>query len=156
MGKSTVRSVLVAALLLFLVAVGSHFLESAQAYQVVVDFMTEVLPVSHQLIERNIQEVLEMRGTIQIVGLVGLLWSGMGIFLSLEHNINRAWPEAQERNFLMQRLVALVMVGVLAGLLSLAMVSSSPAEMAKLPSPIMPTTFRSGLAKWAPTTAGRE
>lgn len=116
-------------LLLFMVAVGSHFLESARAYQLVVDFMTEVLPVSHQLIERNIQEVLEMRGTIQIVGLVGLLWAGMGIFLSLEHNINRAWPEAQERNFLMQRLVALVMVGVLAGLLSLAMVSNTLADL---------------------------
>ncbi len=116
-------------LLLFLVAVGSYLLESAQAYQAVVGFMSDALPVSHELIETNIQEVFEMRGTIQVVGLIGLLWSGMGIFLTLEHNIIRAWPEADERNFLKQRLVALAMVAVLAGLLSLALISGALADL---------------------------
>jgi membrane protein len=51
-------------LLLALVAAGSFFLESERAYREVVDFVTEAIPVSRGLIERNIRRVLELRGTV--------------------------------------------------------------------------------------------
>ena len=112
-------------LLLFLVAVGSFFLESEQAYRKVVEVVVEALPVARELIERNIQRVLELRGAVGVVGLIGLLWSATGLFTTLAHNINRAWPEAEPRGFLERRLMALGMVGALAGLLSLSLLSTT-------------------------------
>jgi membrane protein len=112
-------------LLLALVAAGSFFLESERAYREVVDLVTQAIPVSRGLIERNIRRVLELRGTVGIVGLIGLLWSATGVFTILANHINRAWPEAETRNFLEKRLVALGMVGVLAGLLVLSLFSTA-------------------------------
>lgn len=111
-------------LLLVLVGVGSFFLKSEQAYRKVVEFAAEAFPISRDLIERNIQRVLELRGPVGIVGLMGSLWSATGLFTTLAHNINRAWPRAESRGFLKRRLVALGMVGSLAGLLALSLVST--------------------------------
>jgi len=116
-------------LLLFTVAAGSYFLDSAETYQAVVGVMTERLPVSQELIEENIQQVIEMRGTMGLVAIIGLLWSSMGVFLTLEHNVSRAWPEASERDLVMQHLVALAIVGVLSGLLSLSLISNILADL---------------------------
>ena len=112
-------------LLLALVAAGSFFLESERAYREVVDFVTQAIPVSRGLIERNIRRVLELRGTVGIVGLIGLLWSATGVFTILANHINRAWPKAEVRNFLEKRLVALGMIGALAGLLVLSLFSTA-------------------------------
>lgn len=112
-------------LLLFLVAVGSFFLESEQVYQKVVEVVVEALPIARELIERNIQRVLELRGAVGVVGLIGLLWSSTGLFTSFAYNINRAWPEAEPRGFLERRLMALGMVGTLTGLLILSLLSTT-------------------------------
>jgi membrane protein len=112
-------------LLLALVAAGSFFLESERAYREVVDLVTQAIPVSRGLIERNIRRVLELRGTVGIVGLIGLLWSAIGVFTILANHINRAWPGAETRSFLEKRLVALGMVGALAGLLVLSLFSTA-------------------------------
>jgi membrane protein len=112
-------------LLLALVAAWSFVLEREQAFQQVVGFVTEAIPISQALIERNVQRVLELRGTVGVVGLLGLLWSGMGAFDVLANNINRAWTDAEPRNFLERRLVALGMVGALGILLALSLVSTT-------------------------------
>jgi membrane protein len=52
-------------LLILLVAVGSLFLERDQVYAQAVGLVTAALPISHELIERNIDHVLELRGTIE-------------------------------------------------------------------------------------------
>ncbi len=112
-------------LLLALVAAWSFVLEREQAFQQVVGFVTEAIPISQVLIERNVQRVLELRGTVGVVGLIGLLWSGIGAFDVLANNINRAWTDAEPRNFLERRLVALGMVGTLSALLALSLVSTT-------------------------------
>jgi len=112
-------------LLLALIAAWSFVLEREQAFQQVVGFVTEAIPISQTLIEKNIQRVLELRGTVGMVGLLGLLWSGMGAFEVLANNINRAWTDAEPRSFLERRLVALGMVGTLSALLALSLVSST-------------------------------
>jgi membrane protein len=112
-------------LLLVLIAAGSFVLEREQVQQRVLDFVDEVFPISHPLIERNIQSVLALRGTVGLVALVSLLWSGTGALTVLAHHINRAWPEAEPRSFLERRLVALGMVGGLAVLLALSSVADT-------------------------------
>lgn len=112
-------------LLLALIAVGSFVLSRQQIQQQLMKSVEEALPVSQVLIEKNIQRVLELRGTVGIVGLIGLLWSATGVFTTLTNNVNRAWPGADPRSFLKRRLVALGIVGGLAGLLIFSLASTA-------------------------------
>jgi membrane protein len=114
-------------LLLALVAGAAIFLEreQGQVQQRIVDVLTEVIPVSPGVIERNFQEVLRARGTIGTIGLIGLIWSASGVFTTLALNINRAWPETEPRGLLQGRLLALAIVGVLFLLLILSLLSAT-------------------------------
>jgi membrane protein len=108
-------------LLLVLIAGGSYFLNSQQVYRDVTQFMQETIPVSTQVINENLQQVLEVRGTVGIIGLLTLLWSASGVFTNLAYSINLAWPGAPRRNFLEKRLVGLGMIAGLGGLLILSL-----------------------------------
>ena len=112
-------------LLLALVAAGSFVLQDAQVYQEAIKLVSSAIPVSQELIGQNIRQVLERRGAFGLVGLVGLVWSATGVFTNLARNINRAWSQAEQRGFLKGRLVALAMVGVLAALLIVSMLSTA-------------------------------
>lgn len=108
-------------LLLVLIAGGSYILNSQQVYQNVTQWVQENLPVSPQLINENLRQVLNARGTVGIIGLLTLLWSASGFFTNLAYNINLAWQEAARRNFLEKRLVGLGMIAGLGGLLILSL-----------------------------------
>lgn len=108
-------------LLLVLIAGGSYFINSQQLYQSVTNWVQDTLPVSPQLIDQNLHQVLDARGTVGIIGLLTLLWSASGFFTNLAYNINLAWPDAARRNFLEKRLVGLGMIAGLSGLLILSL-----------------------------------
>jgi membrane protein len=88
-------------------------LNSEQNLQQVVNWVSEAIPVSQTLITQNLQRVLELRGSIGLLGIVGLAWSASGVFNGLAFNINLAWPKADQRNFLEKRLIAFSMLAVL-------------------------------------------
>ena len=76
---------------------------------------------SPQLINNNLRQVLDARGTVGVIGLLTLLWSASGFFTNLAHNINLAWQGASKRSFLEKRLVGLGMIAGLSGLLVLSL-----------------------------------
>lgn len=100
-------------LLLILISVGSSILINQDVQQEVLEFVEDVLPAAQELVRTNIQEALNVQGSVQIASMIGLLWAASGVFNILAHNINRAWHIAEERNFLTGRLIALGMVAVL-------------------------------------------
>jgi membrane protein len=112
-------------LLLALTSAGGYFLKSQQAYDRTMALVGEALPGAQALIERNIQQILDLRGTVGVVGVVGLLWSALGVFSILARNVSRAYPQAEPRGFLRSRLVGLAMVGMLASLLALSIVATA-------------------------------
>lgn len=112
-------------LLLALVAAGSFLLDRQQVFQQVVDLVSNAFPISQNLIEENLRQVLQLRGAVGLVGLGVALWSASGAFTILTRNINRAWTKAPSRGFLENRLVALGMVGSLAVLLVLSLLAST-------------------------------
>lgn len=112
-------------LLIALVAAGSFFLEREHVYAKVIGFVTRAIPISQQLIERNVQQVLELRGTVGVIGVIGLLWSATGFFTVLARHINRAWPNAKTRNFLKNRLIGISMVGMVAVFLILSLLATT-------------------------------
>jgi membrane protein len=112
-------------LLLVFVFVASLFLGGEQAYRETVDFVTQAIPISRRLIEQNIGQVVDLRRTVGLVGLIGLLWSATGAFTVLARNVNRAWSEAESRNLLESRLIALAMVGTMIALMVLSLFSTA-------------------------------
>jgi len=108
-------------LMLLFIAGGSYFLDSHQVFNTVTQFIQQALPISRQVINENLEEILQERGTAGIVSLLILLWSASGMFTNLAYNINLAWPRAARRNFLQNRLVGLWMIAGLIGLIALSL-----------------------------------
>ena len=108
-------------LMLVFIAGGSYFLDSHQVFNTVTQFIQQALPISRQVINENLEEILEERGTAGLVSLLILLWSASGMFTNLAYNINLAWPRAARRNFLQNRMVGLWMIVGLIGLIALSL-----------------------------------
>lgn len=104
-------------LMLALIAVGSYFLDSKQVYQGVTAFVQNIFPVSRSLINENLQKIVDARGAVGTISLATLLWSASNVFINLAYDINLAWPEALNRNFIQTRLVGLKMIAGLSLLL---------------------------------------
>lgn len=111
-------------LMLAFIAGGSYFLDSHQVFNTVTQFIQQAFPISRQVINENLEEILEQRGTAGTVSFLILLWSASGMFTNLAHNINLAWPLAARRNFLQNRLVGLWMIVGVIGLIILSLVLS--------------------------------
>lgn len=112
-------------LLILLVSIVSSVLKDEPVQQLVLDAVAEFLPTAQGLVKGNIERALNVGGTVQIAGTIGLLWSATGVFNALAQSINRAWHTAPARNFLFGRLVALAMVVSLTALLILWVVSTT-------------------------------
>jgi len=109
-------------LALFLIALGSFFLESAEAQARVLALLQQGLPASGDLIRRNIRQVLEARGAIGLVAALGFLWSASGVFSVINGALNKAWNVETSPPFWRGKLLGLGMVtfiGVTLFLLSL-------------------------------------
>jgi membrane protein len=107
-------------LLLVTVVVVSTVLENMLSQEEVLKFLLQAFPFSNDLIKENIQQVLNARGSVGLIGLVSLAWSALGAFTVLMRNINRAWPNTKVRNFFKMRLMAFLMLAaMLTGLISL-------------------------------------
>ena len=111
-------------LLLVFVVAGSYFLDSNEVFNAVTQFVQQTLPISTEIIDENLRQVLEARGTAGISSILILLWSASGMFTNLAYNINLAWPNASRRSFLQRRLVGLWMIFGLIGLIILSLALS--------------------------------
>jgi membrane protein len=112
-------------LMLVLVAVASSFLREEAAFRRAVEFISQAIPVSRQLIARNLETALERRTTVGSIGFVSALWSATNAFATLTQHINRAWEQAQAPGFLKKRLLGLAMVGTLVLILLLSMTATT-------------------------------
>jgi membrane protein len=102
--------------LLFLAASASYVLEQAGIQQQILEYISEVFPVSQNAIIGQIETVLAARGAVGLFALITFLWSASGVFNTLTAHINRAWYRSNARGILSQRLLALAIVGGLVGL----------------------------------------
>ena len=97
-------------LLFILVAVGSRFLETADAQERLLEAVLRFMPVSRELVHQNVLAVVRVRGAVSGLSAVGLVWASTSAFSTLVRNLNRAWPMARPRNLFGERLLALLIV----------------------------------------------
>jgi membrane protein len=115
--------------LTLLIAVGvSRLLGPALAEQQITLALSSLLPpnTSEALVsvQSNVQQALEQSGSFTIIALLGLLWSGLGLFTGISNALDQIF-DAPARSIWRQRLVALLMAFALLGLLTLSFLSSA-------------------------------
>lgn len=91
--------------------------------------MTTAIPVSRELVQRNINRVVDLRSSVGSIGLVGFLWSASNAFNMLADNINRAFPSTNVRSFIKKRLVAFGILGTIIIFLIFLLFSSTLLEI---------------------------
>jgi membrane protein len=98
-------------LLIVIVTVASYYLEIPDIQENIIQVVEEIIPIPPDLIIEFLEGILNQRGAVGIIGLIGLTWAASGLLMSLTANINRAWPTARIRNVVEKRLVAFLMIG---------------------------------------------
>lgn len=98
-------------LLIVLVTVASYYLAIPDIQDQIIQVIREIIPIPPDLIIEFLEGVLNQRGAVGFIGLIGLAWAGSGVLMSLTANINRAWPTAKIRNVVEKRLIAFLMIG---------------------------------------------
>ena len=104
---------------LALIASASFILKEETIFSQITELIVNFLPVSESLIEDSLQTVITLRGPFRIIGFIGLVWAGTGVFSSLIYNVNRAWPNTKPRNFIRNRLAGLSIITFVISLLLL-------------------------------------
>ncbi|RJQ37683.1 MAG: YihY/virulence factor BrkB family protein [Dehalococcoidia bacterium] len=79
-------------------------------------FFEENLPTMVGLLRENISAIIELRGTLGILGLVGLFWTGSALFGSIGRAMNRALGIKKPRPFYVRKLRDFI-IGVSTGLI---------------------------------------
>ena len=98
-------------------------------YDVVVQLLRDFLPAGQDFVIRNLNALVGARQRAQVASLLILLVTSTGIFMPLEVALNRIWKFPNNRSYLGNQLISLVMAfscGALA-LLSIALTASNVA-----------------------------
>jgi membrane protein len=99
-------------LLVLGVVIFSLFLGAGQARDFVIEQVEAGTPIQGELVADIIDGVIEARGGITLFGAVFLAWGALGLFSAMQNGINRAFPSAQKRPFLKDKLLGLLLVGL--------------------------------------------
>ncbi len=85
-------------LLIFLVTLATHFTTREEAFGYIVVNVGKYVPLSSEdygTISKTVNGVIDARGSLGVVSLVGLLWSALGFFQALVGAVNAAWKQEQ-------------------------------------------------------------
>jgi len=89
-------------LLLLLVSLFALVLKASDATSLVLNNLSAFIPGSASLLSGAVDTVTSTEPAFAGVGLAGLLWSSMGVFMSLGYALNRVWNVKKDRNILVQ------------------------------------------------------
>lgn len=76
----------------------------------IVEAVVQLIPVSVGYLASVIEGVSQARGTLGVVAVIGLLWSGTAVFSAIRKGINHTWHVSQPPYFLFGRAMDLLML----------------------------------------------
>lgn len=102
----------------------------------VVSFYTGIIPVGDQDLERNLRVLSRQPGAMSLLGLAGLLWTGMQVFVILQKVMNLALGTEWQAGYIRKRVIGLALVLPAGALFALSvMISSLLTEAIAAPGP---------------------
>ena len=131
--------------ILMLVVLASSVLNSAEVRETVMALVAEYMPIALDVVGVNIEHLLEMRETVGLIALVGLLWSASGVFSATYRAVNRAWGIKKSKLVLSEKLYGLAMVSIIAVLFLFNLSVDSIVSLAR--------TAPTSLSGWQPAAA---
>ncbi|MDH3943033.1 MAG: YihY/virulence factor BrkB family protein [Anaerolineae bacterium] len=99
---------------LFLIYLGGGFLSEENVLQTLEAFLNQFFPVSSDKLITVINHALVLRGSIGLIGLIGLFWSASSVFGVLEWSLSKIWAGTPSP-FWRRRLLGAVSVLALSG-----------------------------------------
>ncbi len=97
-------------LLLFLTGILGHWLSSEETQALIFGMLGRFAPIVPELLIENLRGVLAMRGPLNWVAGLTLLWSASSLFAAIVHALDRVWGEEGGRQFWEHRLLSMVLV----------------------------------------------
>ena len=90
-------------LLIGVISVLGYIFPSALVQDELFSFFEKNLPTSISLLRENIAAIIDMRGTLGILSLIGLFWSGGALFSSIGRVADRAWGVKEYRSYFFRK-----------------------------------------------------
>jgi membrane protein len=128
-------------LTLLSISIASFTLGPLMDQQLIVQKLEFIAPALGQLLGQNIDEIIQARGPITWVALVGLIWSASTVFYTLTQTLNKIWGNKRSRSAWNRRGLAILFVLIFVGpvLFLASFVSSLVANLRTwLPDQIIP------------------
>ena len=108
------------------ISIASFSLGPSMDQQQIIRELEFIAPALGQLLGPNIDEVIEARGPVSGIALIGLIWSASTIFYTFTHTLNEIWGAKKHRAVWKRRGLAILFVLALVGpILFLASFASS-------------------------------
>jgi membrane protein len=92
------------------ISIASFSLGSLMDQQLIVEKLEFIAPALGQLLGQNINEIIQARGPVSGIALVGLIWSASTIFYTLTHTLNEIWGNKRNRPVWKRRGLAIIFV----------------------------------------------
>lgn len=112
-------------LLLGLLAIFSLFLPPDTIRNELITFFGQYLPGSLGILQGSVDDITRFRGVFGLIGVVGLFWSGTGVFSAVTHAINKAWGIPYQHPFYIKKPRELGMVAGIGFLFLLSLGTST-------------------------------
>ena len=90
-------------LLIGILSVSSHFLESPSLQASIYQAVTDSLPGSAEMVKENLDAVVRYRGTMSMVAILGLFWTAGKVFGAITRAVNRALAVQRSRRPLISK-----------------------------------------------------
>ena len=119
------------------IAILGFMYPSPEEQRPIVEGIVKLVPVSVDYLADLIDDVVRARGTLGVLAIIGLLWTGTAVFSAVRKGINHAWHVRLPHYFLLERaidfgmllgvaLLALSLVAFTTNAFGLATLSISP------------------------------
>ena len=102
-------------IILLSISIASFNFGPSMDEQVIVQRLEFIAPALGQLLGKNIDEIINGRGPVSGVALLGLIWSASTVFYTFTHTLNEIWGVKQRRAAWMQRGLAILFILVFVG-----------------------------------------
>ena len=110
-------------LMLAILSIASFFVSQEWAIQQGIQFLGDFLPQGEEQVETIIVEAIEARGTVSILAIMALLWSGSRVFGVVTRALNIAYDVDEPYGFFKRTLIELIML-ISVGLLFIVALAS--------------------------------
>jgi YihY family inner membrane protein len=92
------------------ISIASLSLGPSTDQQLVIQRLEFIAPAMGQLLGQNIDEIIEARGPVTGVALIGLIWSASTVFYTFTHTLKEIWGVKQHRAVWKRRGLAILFV----------------------------------------------